>query len=242
MIIECKTSNILDLSTQEYTIDQISDVIYSQDLYNDINFIYLGKQEYQPIWKLQNLLHQAVKDNVIPSIVLYLEHPHVYTFGKNANKDFLLNSRPKNVDVIQSDRGGQVTYHGPGQLVGYPIINLNHFHKSVSWYMRSLEQVIISTLKNYQIDSERKDEMTGVWVDDEKICAMGVRLSRWVTMHGFALNLKPDMKYYDCMIPCGIQEFGVTSMSDILSKDIDIVEVMEKLSFEFLNIFKKNNE
>ena len=242
MIIECKTSNILDLSTQEYTIDQISDVIYSQDLYNDINFIYLGKQEYQPIWKLQNRLHQAVKDNVIPSIVLYLEHPHVYTFGKNANKDFLLNSRPKNVDVIQSDRGGQVTYHGPGQLVGYPIINLNHFHKSVSWYMRSLEQVIISTLKNYQIDSERKDEMTGVWVDDEKICAMGVRLSRWVTMHGFALNLKPDMKYYDCMIPCGIQEFGVTSMSDILSKDIDIVEVMEKLSFEFLNIFKKNNE
>ena len=105
-----------------------------------------------------------------------------------------------------------------------------------------LFKLCISTLKIYQIDSERKDEMTGVWVDDEKICAMGVRLSRWVTMHGFALNLKPDMKYYDCMILCGIQEFGVTSMSDILSKDIDIVEVMEKLSFEFLNIFKKNNE
>jgi len=242
MITECNTTNILDLSTKEYNTNQILDEIYSQNLYNDINFIYLGKQKYEPIWKLQNTLHQAVKDNVIPSIILYLEHDHVYTFGKNANKDFLLNSHPKNVDVIQSDRGGQVTYHGPGQLIGYPIVNLNHFNKSVSWYMRSLEQVIISTLKSYQISSERKEKMTGVWVEDEKICAMGVRLSKWVTMHGFALNLKPDMKYYDCMIPCGIQEFGVTSVSDILLKDVNILEVMEKLSFEFLNIFIKNNE
>ena len=166
-----------------------------------------------------------------------MEHDHVYTFGKNANKDFLLNSYPKDIDVVETDRGGQVTYHGPGQIVGYPIINLNHFKKSVSWYMRSLEKIIIMTLDDYNIVAERKDGMTGVWVDDEKICAMGVRLSRWVTMHGFALNLTPKMEYYDSMIPCGIQDYGITSMSDILSEDIPKYQVIESLSTNFTKIF-----
>ena len=213
MIIECKTSNILDLSTQEYTINQISDVIYSQHLHNDINFIYLGKQEYQPIWKLQNSLHQAVKDNVIPSIVLYLEHPHVYTFGKNANTNLLLSTKPNNTEVVQIDRGGQVTYHGPGQLVGYPILDLHGYRKSVSWYMRTLERVIINVLKQLGIESMRKDDFPGVWIGDDKICAMGVRLSKWVTMHGFALNLNTDMEYYDGMIPCGIFHYGITTLN-----------------------------
>ena len=236
MISDCLIENILDLSEKDYSISEIKEEIFNLKN-NHINFVYLGQKSYRPIWELQQQLHDAVKNEVIPSTVLLLEHDHVYTFGKNANKDFLLNSYPKDIDVVETDRGGQVTYHGPGQIVGYPIINLNHFKKSVSWYMRSLEKVIIMTLDDYNITAERKDGMTGVWVDDEKICAMGVRLSRWVTMHGFALNLIPKMEYYDSMIPCGIQEYGITSMSDILSEDIPKHEVIESLSTNFTKIF-----
>jgi len=236
MISDCLIGNILDLSEKDYSISKIKEEIFNLKN-NPINFIYLGQKSYRPIWEFQQQLHDAVKNEVIPSIVLLLEHDHVYTFGKNANKDFLLNSYPKDIDVVETDRGGQVTYHGPGQIIGYPIINLNHFKKSVSWYMRSLEKVIIMTLDDYNIAAERKDGMTGVWVDDEKICAMGVRLSRWVTMHGFALNLAPKMEYYDSMIPCGIQDYGITSMSDILSEDIPKYQVIESLSTNFTKIF-----
>ena len=236
MISDCLIENILDLSKKDYSISEIKEEIFN--LKNDlINFVYLGQKSYRPIWELQQQLHDGVKKEIISSTVLFLEHDDVYTFGKNANKDFLLNSYPKNIDVVETDRGGQVTYHGPGQIVGYPIINLNHFKKSVSWYMRSLEKVIIMTLDDYNIIAERKDGMTGVWVDDEKICAMGVRLSRWVTMHGFALNLTPKMEYYDSMIPCGIQEYGITSISDILSKDIPKHQLIESLSTNFTKIF-----
>ena len=237
MISDCLIENVLDLSEREYSISQIKKIIYNLKR-NSINFVYLGQKSYRPIWELQQQLHNAVKGEKISSTVLFLEHDHVYTFGKNANKDFLLNSYPKNIEVIESDRGGQVTYHGPGQLVCYPIINLNHFKKSVSWYMRSLEEVIIMTLSDYNITAERKDGMTGVWVDDEKICAMGVRLSRWVTMHGFALNLTPKMEYYESMIPCGIQEYGITSMYNLLSKDVLMDEVIDCLSNNFREIFK----
>ena len=237
MIHDCLIVDVLDLSEKEYSIEQIKkEVINLKN--NPINFVYLGQKSYRPIWELQQQLHDAVKNEEASSTVLFLEHDHVYTFGKNANKDFLLNSYPKNIEVIETDRGGQVTYHGPGQLVGYPIINLNHFEKSVSWYMRSLEEVVIMTLNDYNITGKRKDGMTGVWVDDEKICAMGVRLSRWVTMHGFALNMTPEMKYYDSMIPCGIQEYGITSMSDIVSEDISIYQIVEHLSNNFNKVFK----
>ena len=236
MISDCLIENILDLSGKEYSILQIKKEIFNLKKH-PINFVYLGRKSYRPIWELQQELHTAVKNEEISSIVLFLEHNHVYTFGKNANKDFLLNSYPKNIEVVETDRGGQVTYHGPGQIIGYPIINLNHFKKSVSWYMRNLEQVIMTTLNDYNIIAERKDGMTGVWVDDEKICAMGVRLSRWVTMHGFALNLAPKMEYYDSMIPCGIQEYGITSMSDILSEDILMDKIIESLSTNFNKIF-----
>ena len=206
-----------------------------------LNFIYLGKQEYNKMWKIQKQIHELVKNDNMPSIVLFLEHDHVYTFGKNSNKDFLLNSYPDNTQIVESDRGGQITYHGPGQLIGYPIINLNHFTKSVSWFMRSLEQIIIMTLHEYNISADRKEGMTGVWVDNEKICAMGVRLSRWTSMHGFALNIKPDMKYFDCMIPCGIFDYGVTSMYDVLSEEIEVKEIIEKISNNFTRVFKRSN-
>jgi len=212
------------------------DSIVSNLKLDTINFIYLGTQKYMPIWKLQQDLHALRKENKIPDIVLFLEHENVYTFGKNANTDFLLDYH-LDADVVKTDRGGQVTYHGPGQLVGYPIINLHNYKKSITWYMNSLEQVIINTLKLYTIDSNRKDSLPGVWVEDEKICAMGVRIAQWVTMHGFALNIKPDMKYFDGMIPCGILDCGVTSMFDQLNHAVNPQDVIEVLSKEFLKVF-----
>ncbi len=225
-------------STNQQQSDDLSIDSILSDIKNDtINFIYLGIQKYLPIWELQKELHDLRKNNLIPDVVLLLEHNNVYTFGKNANTDYLLDSH-LDADIVKTDRGGQVTYHGPGQLIGYPIINLNDYNKSISWFMRSLEEVIINTLKFYMIKSERKDSLPGVWVEDEKICAMGVRIAQWVTMHGFALNIKPDMRYFDGMIPCGILDCGVTSIYEQLNYKIKIEDIIEVLSTEFLKVFK----
>ena len=238
MIVSTQNNTMVDISDKDLSNTEIFNYIKKINLNNGINFFYLGKKSYVDAWKLQKQLHESVKNNDIPSLVLYLEHDHVYTLGKNANSDFILSNYPKDVQVIQTDRGGQVTYHGPGQLIGYPIINLNNYKKSISWYMRALEEVIILTLQQYDISSSRKDGMTGVWVQDDKICAMGVRLSRWVSMHGFALNIEPDMEYYNGMIPCGIQEFGITSLYELLDENIDVYEVMDTITQNFFKIFK----
>ena len=231
-------NKMINLSDNDLSTNDVFEIIKNNNSNHEINFIYLGKVEYKDAWQLQKKIHNSVKKKNISSTVLYLEHNHVYTLGKNADSNFILNNYPKDVEVIQTDRGGQVTYHGPGQLIGYPIINLENYKKSVTWYMRNLEKIIILTLKKYSILADIKEGMTGVWVDDEKICAMGVRLSRWVSMHGFALNLKPEMKYYDGMIPCGIQEFGITSMHEILNKNIYMNEVADNLTENFLKIFE----
>ena len=238
LLINNKTSNT-HMSNKFNNL--IIEDIENRAINDTLNFIYLGKQEYNAMWEIQKNIHSLVRDNKIPSVILFLEHEHVYTFGKNSNKDFLLNSYPQETKVIESDRGGQITYHGPGQLIGYPIINLNNFKKSVSWYMRSLEEVIILTLNEYNINSERKNDLTGVWVDNNKVCAMGVRLSKWTSMHGFALNINPDMKYFDFMIPCGIFDYGVTSMYELISKEVNTKLIIEKLSINFLNVFKSSN-
>jgi len=203
------------------SIDSIWENISDTD---KINFFWLGRQSYKPVWELQKQIHSKRVSAEIPNIVLLVEHDHVYTFGKNADNNNLLDSKPDNVEVVQIDRGGEVTYHGPGQLVCYPIIDLHDYKMSVSWYMRMLEDVVIDCLQTYGIKSGRKKGLTGVWVEDDKICAMGVRLSKWVTMHGFAFNLDPDMTYFDGMIPCGIFEYGVTSLEelDIQFSSIDI--------------------
>jgi lipoyl(octanoyl) transferase len=205
-----------------------------------IQFFWLGRQPYAPIWELQKQLHKKRVSDEIPNIVLLLEHENVYTFGKNSDTDLLLDSKPHDAEIVQIDRGGQVTYHGPGQLVGYPILDLHNYNMSVSWYMRSLEDVIISCLHQLGIDSTRKEDLPGVWVEDNKICAMGVRLSRWVTMHGFALNLDPDMKYFEGMIPCGIFNYGVTSLKE---QDINIpIEMLvDYLINSFLLHFEGNS-
>ena len=207
-----------------------------------INYIYLKEQKYETVWELQKQLHLLVKEKKLPDLVLFLEHEHVYTFGKNANEDFLLDSRIENAEVVHTDRGGQVTYHGPGQLIGYPIINLNFHKKSVSWFMRSLEQIIIDTLSTFNIESNRKEGLPGVWVNDEKICAMGVRIAQWVTMHGFALNINPEMKYFDGMIPCGILNHGVTSLKGLIDEDIKNEKIIKVLMKNFNLTFNRNNE
>jgi len=203
---------------------------------NALNFIYLGKQDYHVAWDLQKKINELNKSNKIPDIVLFLEHDDVYTFGKNADKDYLLNTHP-DAEIIQSDRGGQVTYHGPGQLVGYPIINLNNYKKSVSWFIKSLQNIIIETLLDFKIHATVKEGFPGVWVDDDKICAMGVRISKWVTMHGFALNVNPNMKFFDGMIPCGILDYGVTSMDQQLNEKILYSQLIEIISEKFNKIF-----
>ena len=228
-------NSVVDLSSKFISNLDILDYLNGNSNNDEINFYYLGKVEYSSAWNLQKKIHDLVKSDNLGDIVLFLEHNHVYTLGKNADSNYILDRYQDEIDIIQTDRGGQVTYHGPGQLIGYPIINLNKYRKSVSWYMRTLEKVIIRTLEKYAIPATTKEDLTGVWVNDEKICAMGVRLSKWVTMHGFALNLNPDMKYYDGMIPCGIQEYGITSLFEFLNKEIDTFEVMNYLANFFIN-------
>jgi len=142
------------------------------------------------------------------------------------------------VKTYRIERGGDVTFHGPGQLVGYPILDLHNYKKSISGYMRSLEQLIIDTLAEYEITAERKDGLTGVWVGDEKIAALGVRVTRWITMHGFALNVTPDLTYYSGIIPCGIFEYGVTSMTRLLTDEVTVDSVKQVLIEKFMSQFQ----
>jgi len=178
----------------------------------------IGRKSYKAVWDLQKEMQQQRINGNIEDTLILVEHNPVYTLGKNANEDHLLQSRDESVDVFNIERGGDITFHGPGQLVGYPILDLSNYKKSVSWYMRTLEQVLIDTLIEFKIIAQRNDGLTGVWVGDEKIAALGVRISRWVTMHGFALNVNPDLSFYDGIIPCGIFDHGITSMEQLLGE------------------------
>jgi lipoyl(octanoyl) transferase len=233
-MLSVKDNLVVNINSEDLDINDIVNHFNSKV----INYVNLGRQSYMSAWKLQKQFHQLIKNDDIPSTVLFLEHENVYTLGKNANKNYLLNTFP-DIDVVDTDRGGEITYHGPGQLVGYPIINLNNYNKSITWFINSLEQIIINTLKEFSINGSRKDNLPGVWVDDEKICAMGVRIAQWVTMHGFALNVNPNMKYFDGMIPCGILDYGVTSMTNSINNSIKLEDIVSILSFEFNIIFDK---
>ena len=227
-------NQIIDIAPKLITLTEADSILENLSVDNEIQYFWLGRQPYQPIWELQKQLHGKRVDGDIPDVVLFVEHNHVYTFGKNADTNNLLDTKPRNAEVVQIDRGGEVTYHGPGQLVCYPIIDLHDYKMSVSWYMRLLENVVIDCLKSYGIESGQKEGLTGVWVDDGKICAMGVRLSKWVTMHGFALNLNPDMTYFDGIIPCGIFEYGVTSLHELeIEFEFDIVLTNIMNSFHY---------
>ena len=202
------------------------------------NILDLGKSDYNDAWELQKKLQSQRISGQIDDQLLLVEHFPVYTLGKNTPKEHLLTKESDNISIIQTDRGGDITFHGPGQLVGYPILDLNQYKRSITWYMRELEQLIIDVLKEYDISAERKKGLTGTWVKDKKIAALGVRISKWVTMHGFSLNINPDLKYYKGIIPCGITDYGVTSMSDLLGNDVpDMSEIKDTLVQHFIAKF-----
>ena len=224
-----------------------------------IKFIDLGLMDYKEAWDFQQKLFDEIveikkknrKDSTnkkTPNYFLLVEHPHVYTLGKSGNMSNLLIDKTelKNNDAsfYKINRGGDITYHGPGQIVGYPILDLENFFTDIHKYLRFLEEVIILTLKNYEIKGERNQGKTGVWIDTKtpfprKICAMGVRASRWVTMHGFALNVNVDLNYFNNIIPCGLANNIVTSISDEKKiKTVDVLKTKELLKRNFLDVFQ----
>ena len=202
------------------------------------NILDLGTSHYEDAWDLQKQLQSKRISGQINDQLILVEHPPVYTLGKNSPKEHLLIKESENISIIQTDRGGDITFHGPGQLVGYPILDLNQYKKSVSWYMRELEQLIIDVLKEYDIIAGRKKGLTGTWVRDKKIGALGVRISKWVTMHGFSLNIDPDLQYYQGIIPCGISGYGVTSMANLLGENVpSMADIKETIVKQFITNF-----
>ena len=201
-----------------------------------MNILDLGRMSYNSAWDIQKEYHKKVVSGKEPDTLIIVEHEPVYTLGKNANDNHLLQSASEEIQVFRIERGGDITFHGPGQIVVYPILDLNRFVKSVSWYMRTLEKIIIDTLSDFEIKAELKDGLTGVWVGGEKIGAQGVRISRWVTMHGLALNVNTDLRYFDGIIPCGIFNYGVTSMEKLMGRKQDINKVKNTIIKYFNNI------
>ena len=202
----------------------------------------LGFKKYKSVLSLQKKLQkQRIAGNTQDTLIL-VEHEPVYTLGKNANQHHLLQSRDKSVEVHRIERGGDVTFHGPGQLVGYPILDLRNYKKSVSWYMRTLEELTIRVLKEFDIKGSRIKGLTGVWVGNKKIAAQGVRISRWVTMHGFSINVCPQLSYYDGIIPCGIFDYDVTSMEECLNKKLSVKKIKNSVSEIFLELFISRNK
>jgi lipoyl(octanoyl) transferase len=200
----------------------------------------LGTVPYAEALDLQNELHRARVANEIDDTLLLLEHPHVYTIGRRGSRsEVLLDTgalTARGVDVIEADRGGQVTYHGPGQLVGYPIIDLGPGADLVG-YVRRLEDVMIGTAARFGVRADRNVCNSGVWVGDEKLGAIGVRVSRNVTKHGFALNVAPDLSYFDGIIACGLSDKGVTSMASVLGRKPPMGEVAMIVAHEFRRVF-----
>ncbi|WP_031426106.1 lipoyl(octanoyl) transferase LipB [Flavimarina sp. Hel_I_48] len=223
----------------------------------------LGLKDYKETWEYQEQLFREILDLKIsnrrenkneptPNYLLFVEHPHVYTLGKSGDIRNLLCTeaqlQEKGASFYKINRGGDITYHGPGQIVGYPILDLENFFTDIHKYLRFLEEMVILTLAEYNIEAGRSPGETGVWLDAgtpyaRKICAMGVRASRWVTMHGFAFNVNADLGYFDNIIPCGIQGKAVTSLNVELGKKIvSMEEVKGKLLHHFKTLFEAEYE
>ena len=197
----------------------------------------LGFKNYKSVLSLQKELQKQRIAGKEEDTLFLVEHEPVYTLGKNANSHHLLQSRDQSVKVYYIERGGDVTFHGPGQLVGYPILDLRNYKKNVSWYMRTLEELIIKVLKEFDINAQRIKGLTGVWVGNKKIAAQGVRISRWVTMHGFSINVYPKLSYYDGIIPCGIFHHEVTSMEECINEKLNIEKIKHLVAKFFLDLF-----
>ncbi len=226
-----------------------------------VEFRDLGLMDYQQAWdyqenlfaksvalKIQNRNLPASDQSPTPNYLLFVEHPHVYTLGKSGNQENLLLDESglseKNATFYKINRGGDITYHGPGQLVGYPILDLDNFFTDIHKYLRFLEESVILTLAGYGIEAGRIVGLTGVWLDaikqenPRKICALGVKSSRWVTMHGFAFNINSDLNYFGNIIPCGIEDKAVTSLQKELGREIPMEEVKEKMKKHLSSLFE----
>jgi lipoyl(octanoyl) transferase len=233
----------------------------NNNLNKTVQFIDLGLIDYQEGWDTQEKIFAEIIDikvanrgispevqKITPNYLLFCQHPHVYTLGKSGKIDnLLLNEdglQEKEAKFYKINRGGDITYHGPGQLVGYPILDLENFFTDIHRYMRFLEEAVILTLTGYGIEAGRIDGLTGVWLDHieqknpRKICAMGVKSSRWVTMHGFALNVNTDLNYFQNIVPCGIDDKAVTSMATELGRLVDVQEVGAKLKNHLGKLFE----
>lgn len=226
-----------------------------------VKFIDLGLKDYQEAWdyqvslfdkalaiKSENRNLPAEQQKTTDNYLLFCEHPHVFTLGKSGDEKNLIISKEE-LNAVHAtyhhiNRGGDITYHGPGQIVGYPILDLENFFTDIHKYMRLMEESVIQTLKEYSIDAGRIAGLTGVWIDFEnerkarKICALGVKTSRWVTMHGFAFNINPDLRYFAYIVPCGIQDKAVTSLEKELGKKVDFREAQEILKEKFREQFE----
>jgi lipoyl(octanoyl) transferase len=225
-----------------------------------IQLLDLGNKDYKETWEYQEELFKEIVDIKIqnrnstspiptPNFFLYVTHPHVYTLGKSGDVSNLLLSEKqlteKGATFYKINRGGDITYHGPGQIVGYPILDLENFFTDIHKYLRFLEEAIVLTLEEYGLKTERSPGETGVWFDvgtpfARKICAMGVRASRWVTMHGFALNVNADLGYFDNIVPCGIRGKAVTSMHVELGREVNEEEVKQKIVKHFSVLFESS--
>jgi lipoate-protein ligase B len=203
-----------------------------------INIIDLGQCSYKISLERQESIHAKVSGQKLSNSIIFVEHEPVYTLGKNADKNNILSNYPKDVEIYNIDRGGDVTYHGPGQLVGYPIINIKNINMSIGKYVHILEEILINTLKVFDISAQIRDKLIGVWVGEEKIGAIGVRVQNGVTKHGFALNVNTDLSYYEGIIPCGIDNCKVTSMEQLLHKNIELKLVKNIIVKEFVKYFK----
>jgi lipoyl(octanoyl) transferase len=228
-----------------------------------VEFRDLGNMDYQEAWtyqenlfadivaqKIQNRNLPEAEQVLTPNYLLFVEHPHVYTLGKSGKPEHLLLDEEglgsHQATYYKINRGGDITYHGPGQLVGYPILDLDHFFTDIHRYLRYLEEAIILTLAEYGVPAGRIEGLTGVWLDHDtlknprKICALGVKSSRWVTMHGFAFNVNVDLSYFGHIVPCGIDDKAVTSLHLELGRQVDVQEVKEKVKKHIAALFEMN--
>lgn len=207
-----------------------------------LKYLDVGTMDYQQAFDLQIHVNQYLQKNKDwPGVFMVVEHPPVFTLGRNRKADDFLFPvdlvKHQGFQVVESNRGGNVTYHGPGQIVGYLLVNLEHLKKDVQWYVWSLEEGVIQTLAHYGVEADRKSAYRGVWVKDEKICAVGVAIKRWSTMHGFALNHTTNLDHFKLINPCGITEYGVTSMEK-LGVDTTREQVLEVLKGSFQQVFQ----
>jgi lipoyl(octanoyl) transferase len=200
-----------------------------------------GCLEYQKAWDLQRQVNRARLVGEIADTLILTEHPHTFTLGKTGEENNLVTEesalQQRGIKVYRIDRGGDITYHGPGQIIGYPILDLKQYYLDVHRYLRELEEVLIAMLSEYGLSGKRFEGFTGVWVNGAKVSAIGIKVSRWVTMHGFALNVNTDLSYFGNIVPCGIPDKPVTSMQKLLGYEVDCAEVQEIIVEKFQDIF-----